>query len=50
MTSSALALSNGPVPGVPAVRCLGPARLTAGLDRYLITSDSLTTIIRGSDG
>src|SRR5207248_7359857 len=29
-----LALSNGPVPGVPAVRCLGPARLTAGLDRY----------------
>ncbi len=34
MTSSALALSNGPVPGVPAVRCLGPARLTAGLDRY----------------
>ena len=34
MTSSALAISNGPVPGVPAVRCLGPARLTAGLDRY----------------
>jgi len=34
VTSSALALSNGPVPGVPAVRCLGPARLTAGLDRY----------------
>jgi len=34
VTSSALAISNGPVPGVPAVRCLGPARLTAGLDRY----------------